>query len=57
MLQRMKTEPSKVKRSAAVRKRQLKPKAKHVPTLPDWVIGVYDGPKDKHLSTKEGYSR
>lgn len=26
------------------------------PVLPEWVIGSYDGPKEKDLSLKEGYS-
>lgn len=53
----MKTKPTQVKRPTVRRTKLAKSGSKRAPTLPDWVIGVYDGPKDQHLSTKEGYSR
>ena len=53
----MKTETSQSKRPLARRTKRAQPNPKSAPRLPEWVIGVYDGPKDKRLSSKEGYSR
>jgi len=50
-------EPVKAKRTSASPSRQrAKRKVAVHPVLPDWVIGAYDGPKDKKLSLKEGYA-
>lgn len=53
----MKTDTPESKRPLARRTKRPQPSPKSVPILPEWVIGVYDGPKDKRLSSKEGYSR
>jgi len=42
--------PAKVPRKRVKRTVTLKP------VLPEWVIGAYDGPEDRQLSLKEGYS-
>jgi hypothetical protein len=42
--------------SAKVPRKRVKRTVTLKPVLPEWVIGAYDGPKDRKLSLKEGYS-
>ena len=42
--------------SAKVPRKRVKRTVTLKPVLPEWVIGAYDGPEDRKLSLKEGYS-
>ena len=46
----------KLKKSGSVQPRKRSAKVVQVKqVLPTWVIGAYDGPKNRELSLKEGY--
>lgn len=51
----MKGKTSQIKRPVSKLTKRFKSSLKSVATLPEWVVGSYDGPKDKQLSAKEGY--